>query len=372
VDADPKEPRTGSTAIRIVLVLLLSIAALTSSALPGRTTTPRLRASAASGSYFDHVVVIVMENHNKCDILTTCGGTATYMTGLANAYASVEEDRYCNVNPSLPNYLCLTGGSDFGCSGYDGNPNSNGCTSQAWQAKNIVDRLEDAGLTWKAYMEDMPSNCYGSNSGNYAVRHNPFVYYSDVADNATRCARVVPAGSSDGTFLSDLGSVSSASNYMWLTPNNCNNMHSCSVATGDAYLSTLVPQILNSSVFKTQRAALFVTFDEGYGEPIYSVWAGPVVKTRFTSSVGYNHYSLLATIEANWNLAPLTTNDRDAANMGEFFAGSPAVTQPLPISLPIPLLAAVGVAGTVALVAVALLLQRRKKRSKPPPEKKES
>src|SRR3989440_5773102 len=55
-------------------------------------------------------------------------------------------------------YLCLTGGSDFGCEGYSGNPNSNACTGAAWNAPNIVDRLEAGGLTWKAYLEDMPSN----------------------------------------------------------------------------------------------------------------------------------------------------------------------------------------------------------------------
>src|SRR5205823_1897025 len=83
----------------------------------------------------------------------------------------------------------------------DGDPQSNGCTSDAWNATNIVDRLEAASLTWKAYMEDMPSTCYGSNSGLYAVRHDPFVYYKDIATNPTRCARVVPSGSGAGVLL---------------------------------------------------------------------------------------------------------------------------------------------------------------------------
>src|SRR5439155_18103125 len=102
-------------------------------------------------------------------------GAATYLSGFASSYGLATQDLYCSVHPSLPNYLCLSGASDFGCQGYDGNPQSNSCTNQAWQATNIVDRLETNGLTWKAYMEDMPSNCYATNSGNYAVRHNPFV-----------------------------------------------------------------------------------------------------------------------------------------------------------------------------------------------------
>src|SRR2546425_8253697 len=57
---------------------------------------------------------------------------------------------------------------------------------------------------------------------------------------------------------------------------------------------------------------------------MYSVWAGPTVKTSYASSIDYNHSSLLATIEANWNLPPLTANDSGAANMSEFFRGSPS------------------------------------------------
>ena len=275
---------------------------------------------AASGTYFDYVLIIVLENHNICDIVTTCGGAATYMTSLANAYGLAWQDTYCNVNPSLPNYLCLTGGTHFGCPGYDGGPNSNACTGLAWTSPNIVDRVVGAGLTWKAYMEDMPSNCYSGDSGAYAVRHNPFVYYDSIASNATRCSRVVPAGSSDSVLLNDLGSTSTASNYMWLTPNVCNDMHDCNVTVGDQYLGGLIPQILASNVFQNGRAALLVTFDEGYGYPVYTAWAGPVVKRGFQTNVSYNHYSLLATVEANWNLPPLTANDTAATPMTEFFS----------------------------------------------------
>ncbi|TLZ76624.1 MAG: hypothetical protein E6K11_10925, partial [Methanobacteriota archaeon] len=272
-------------------------------------------ASAPNGAFFDYVVIILMENHAICDILTSCGGAGPYETSLANAYGLATEYVDC-TRPSLPNYLCLTGGSTFGCTGYDGGPHSNNCTNLAWRSLNIVDRLGAANLSWKAYMENMPSNCYGTNNGSYVVRHNPFVYYGDIASNATQCARVIPAGIGDDAFLDDLASTSNASNYMWLSPNICNDMHNCNVTTGDGYLANLVPQILNSTVFTTQRAALFITFDEdskGKGAPaMYSVWAGPTVKTSYSSSIDYNHSSLLATIEANWNLPPLTANDSGA------------------------------------------------------------
>ncbi|TLZ93413.1 MAG: hypothetical protein E6J98_04425, partial [Methanobacteriota archaeon] len=250
--------------------------------------------SGPSGLFFDYVVTIVMENKGICEILTTCGGAAPYLTSLANDSGLATHFTQCSV-PSLSNYLCLTAASSFGCTA-NSHPRSDACTWAAWNATNIVSRLVDAGLTWKAYLEAMPTNCDSSNAGRYAVKHNPFVYYGDIAGNATRCARVVPAGPSDQTFLNDLDSVANASNYMWLTPDLCNDMHDCNVTTGDAFMSGLVPQILNSTVFRTQRAALLITYDEdgGKGSPnLYTVWSGPMARRGYRSAVAYDHFSVL-------------------------------------------------------------------------------
>ena len=344
----------------VLLVISGGIHAPPAIAPIGESPIPR---AAGGGLYFDYLVIVVLENKNLCDVLTYCGGFAPYLTSLSDTYGLADENRYCNVNPSLPNYLCLTGASDFGCAGYSGNPNSNNCTGNAWRAPNIVDRLEAGSLTWKAYMEDMPSNCYPVNSGQYAVRHNPFVYYRSIAGNSTRCARVVPSGNAASALLSDLTSTAAASNYMWFSPNLCNDMHDCSMSVGDTYMSTLVPKILNSPIFQTTRAALLVTFDEGYRFPIYTVWAGPVAKTGYVSSYPYTHFSLLATIESNWNLTYLTANDRDAPHMGEFFLGQPSrgFNNPPPHPLPLPYVVGIsGVAGA-AVIVVSLFLFRRER-----------
>ena len=228
--------RVGAVAALSLLVLALvgaSVVPLHTPGTPGLSPGGPVRDMAASGLNFDYLVTIIMENHNLCEIYTHCGGTGVYMTALADAYSISLQDSYCNVNPSLPNYLCLSGGTDFGCAGYDGDPNSNSCTNSAWNSENIIDRIVGGGLTWKAYMEGMPSNCYGSDSGNYAVRHDPFVYYNDIVSNATRCNQVVPAGTAGSALVSDLASTSTASNYMWFTPDTCSDMHDCDVPTGE-------------------------------------------------------------------------------------------------------------------------------------------
>ena len=94
-------------------------------------------------------------------------------------------------------------------------------------------------------MEDMPASCATADSGLYIAKHNPFVHYTDVVSNAARCSsHVVPFS----RFGSDF-SANSLTDFVWITPNLCNDMHDCSVATGDAWLASVVPQILQSAAF---------------------------------------------------------------------------------------------------------------------------
>jgi len=258
-----------------------------------------------------------MENHNLNDII----GSATYMTTLANTYSLATH--YTAVShPSEPNYIALVGGDTFGIS-TDGN-----C---CWtiNSPNIVDRIESAGLTWQAWAEDAS----GSGTCNFnpprSADHFGFLEFSDIK-TASRCADFHSTqSSSDSEFVSALNN--SPSNFMWLTPNDCNNMHNCSVSTGDTYLAGLVPKILTSNLFVKQKAALFVVFDEGSNsypnDYVYSMWAGSIVKSAYQSSNQYSHYSFLRTIEANWNLPSLTAKDANAPAMTEFFNTNPTPGQ---------------------------------------------
>src|SRR5438132_13493641 len=106
---------------------------------------------------------------------------------------------------------------------------------------------------------------------------------------------------------------------------------SSSVSFGDGYLKGLIPNILSSTTFATQRSALFVVFDEGNGfcplngsseDCVYAVWAGRLAKASFGTTNLYNHYSWTRTVEVNWNLPSLTFNDGSATPMTEFF-GNP-------------------------------------------------
>src|SRR5881409_700959 len=300
------------------------------------------QASTTAGTYFDHVVVVIMEDHGIQEICGSspppCQSTmgAPYMAGLANSYAI--GSHYLGVTHySQADYLAMLGGTTDNCS-------SAGCP-WPFSGPNLVDRLETAGLTWKGYMENqnMASGCDLTYHQPYTPEHNPFVGFTDIVNSPTRCSQIVlanPSGCSvtDCPLINDLNS-GSAPSFMWLTPNNCDNMHgvtgicATSVSFGDGYLSSLVPNILNSTAFTTQRSALFVVFDEGNGycplnqstteDCVYAVWAGPLAKANYGTTNLYNHYSWLRTVEVNWNLQALTSNDASATPMAEFFTANP-------------------------------------------------
>jgi hypothetical protein len=304
------------------------------------TTPPTSTRATGTGTYFDHVVIIVMEDHGMIDICArnpppcSSANGDPYTAGLANTYGI--GSHYTGVSHfSQADYIALLGGDTYGCVAYPCTPSSHA---------NLVDRLEAAGLTWRGYMENqaVASGCDTNYNQPYTPEHNPFVFFTDITSNAARCSKIVLANPSgctvtDCTLISDLNSAS-APNFMWLTPNNCNNMHgytggcSASIRFGDAYLSGLVPKILNSTTFTTQRAALFVVFDEGNGycplnnssdDCVYAVWAGRGLKNSFVTTNLYNHYSFTRTVETNWNLASLSTTDAAAAPMTEFFTYTP-------------------------------------------------
>jgi len=269
------------------------------------------RAQAASGTYFDNVVVILMENnainniYNQVPFQTTLANTYT----LSTAFSQVG-------SPSEPNYLGLFAGNTFYSS--DGN-----CCFQLSNT-NLVDRLEAAGLTWTAFAEDASGSGTCGFNPPRAGDHFPFIDFSDM-QTAARCSNFQSTSSTgDPEFIAALNQPN-PSNFIWLTPNDQDNAHDSSPTTGDNYLSTLVPQILSSATFTTKRAALFVVYDEanGYGSSsnccVYASWSGPVVKKAFQSNNAYSLYSWLHTIEQNWGLSTITSHDAGAPVMTEFF-----------------------------------------------------
>ncbi len=244
-----------------------------------------------------HVVLIVMENRECGQIIGS--PDAPYLTALAHRYAQPRAF-YGTTHPSLPNYLALTSGATFGF--------TDSCSGCSVRASNLVDELEAAGISWKAYMEGAPSPCFqGRRAGLYRRRHDPFMFYDDIAHNPARCAKVVP--------LSQLAideARHALPRFAWISPNLCHDMHDCATRVGDTFLSRLVPPLLRAV---GQRGVVIITWDEGgtkrgccskaRGGNIPTILAGPSVRPGLRSTLPYDAYSILRTIEDSWGLPRL-------------------------------------------------------------------
>jgi len=315
---------------------------------------------------FDHIFVIMLENHSQSSVIDD--PNAPFLTGLAHTYAMA--DHYFGVtHPSMPNYLAAIGGDTYGIQ------DDEDANVVNLDRANLVDQLDAHHLGWNAYLETLPANKldrYGPSLADgtqvklYAKKHNPFVLFDDVKNDPTRMSHV-----RDYTQLSaDLNS-GPAPQFVWISPNQCNDMHggvfvavpghtetpcpygSAKDDTNDAalkqkadtFVQGAVSTIKNSRAWTRHSAIVIVTDENDFtGNTATGGWESadgccdsPYVEAKdprlgptntwpggtyggglipaivITASgprhvvdhTPYNHYSLLRTIEDNWDLGHL-------------------------------------------------------------------
>jgi len=256
-------------------------------------TIPRVAPPSVRVPDFTHVVVVVFENHEASSIAGS--PDAPTFNALARRYATLTNYEAV-AHPSLPNYLALVSGSTHGI--------SSDCTDCIVRARSLADTLAAAGKSWKTYAEDLPYPGFtGGSSGRYAKKHDPFLYFRDVAGSRARRGRVVPFT----RFGRDLARQR-LPDFSLVIPNLCDDMHDCSVATGDAWLEAHVAPLLRSR--ELRGGVVFVVFDEGTsdtggGGRVEALALGPTVRRGSRFTMATNHYGLLRTIEDAWGLPRL-------------------------------------------------------------------
>jgi phosphatidylinositol-3-phosphatase len=271
-------------------------------------------------NHIKNVFVIVFENHDWSSIKGSAA--APYINGTLLAQGA-HADRYMNVpnlHPSLPNYLWLEAGATLGVTDDDVPANHRLTTTQ-----HLVTLLQNAGVTWKSYQEDISgTDCPLGYVNQYAPKHNPMVYFTDVNGGvdpaSSECiAHVRPYAELTGDL-----EANTVAAYNFITPNLCNDMHDCSIATGDAWLAREVPKILASKAYK-EGGALFVTFDESAGSnvPIGFMVMSPLAKPGYASQVTYTHSSTLRSVEEIFGVAPFLGDAANATDLSDLFKSFP-------------------------------------------------
>jgi hypothetical protein len=279
------------------------VASTNPGSLCGRTTSPP--------ATWAHVVWIWMENQSFNQVIGS--SSAPFENRLANA-CGLATNYHSVTHPSLPNYIAATSGDTQGITS-DCSPSS--CSKS-------VTSLFTQTASWLAYEESMPSNCSKSTTSLYAPKHNPAVYYTPLSD---ACATDdIPMGTtSAGAFLTALKNAALPS-FSFVTPNLCNDMHDCSVATGDSWLSAWFSVIQTSAAYTAGNTSIFVTWDEGSGGSsgascaldtthddchVATIVVAPSTPAGARSSTPFNHYALLGTTERMLGVSTLLGHAAD-------------------------------------------------------------
>jgi hypothetical protein len=337
--------------MRRLLIPLAAAAALAGSATPASALPP-----------VRHVFVIVLENKGFSDTFGPTGWVnAPYLSRQLPAQGQLLTRYYGIGHNSAPNYIAMVSGqpptpaakvdcpdplTSVGTASVApyGLARGDGCLYPP-NFLTIADQLASAGLTRRGYNEGIPAPCsMTSSSGNYARKHNPFVFFDSLRASGQCQANDVGLD----RLQADLASAATTPNLAYIVPDQCEDGHTACPSTfpvgnpitddqdglrqADAFLQTWVPRILASPAYQ-QDGLLIVTFDEavestaccneqpgpadpnpggyGFGTPgagggdTGSVLISPYVAPGSVNANEYNHYSLLRSLEDLFGLSHL-------------------------------------------------------------------
>jgi hypothetical protein len=297
---------------------------------------------------YNHIALIVEENQGYAAIIGN--KYAPNINNLARTYGLAT--KYFSVgDPSQPNYVALLGGSTFGIG--DDLPYYLHPVTQT----SIAGQLDAAGLTWKAYLQSLPYpgytgqcfpvRCDGTpdTDGLYASKHVGFPIFTEIQNNPSEFAKLVPVTQLDRDLANG-----TMPNFSLVVPDQCHDMHGAPpycvdsgpnnsvtnnhlIQVADGYVNTLVNKITSAAFWSTGNNAIVITWDEGRGKRGCCdavPGTGQIVTIVITNHgprglqdpTPYNHYSLLQTIQDAFGLGCLqfTCDKTNVTPMAPLFA----------------------------------------------------
>ncbi len=308
------QPSSSRTATVLLAAAVAVATIVIAPAGPAGASTPRsavhpaeqaLAAAAPAVPRYDHVLMVIMENHSADTIIPNAA--APYINSLATTGASMTQS-FGVTHPSQPNYLALFSGSTQGVV-------DDSCLGTI-NADNLGAQLISAGQTFVGYSESMPSAGYTgcTAAGGYARKHNPWVDFPTVPAASNQPLTALPT---DWAALPTVSIV---------VPNLQNDMHDGTIGQADSWLHDRFDGYLQWA--KTHNSLLVVTFDEDdykAANRIPTIFAGAGVRAgQYPEHV--THYNVLRTLQDMYGLPPLA-NTVTAGPIVDIWTSSP-VNQP--------------------------------------------
>ncbi len=263
---------------------------------------------------YDHVVVVIEENHSYDQITNQFAAAASYINQTLIPEGASFTQAYGEEHRSQGNYLWLFSGSRHDTAF------TNPVPVGPFDAPNLATSLMDAGHSFAIYSEGLPAvGSTVADANGYARRHNPVVNFSNVPTSANRPFSDFP---SDFTQLPTVSLV---------VPNVFNDMHDgepgTRVTMGDTWLKENIDAYYQWA--KTHNSLLIVTWDEddgginGLTDPqkgenhIATVFAGAhILPGQYPEGAGINHINMLRTLETIYNLPTVGTQTAPATAAG--------------------------------------------------------
>ncbi|KAF1990474.1 acid phosphatase phoa [Aulographum hederae CBS 113979] len=265
------------------------------------TAITRSPTSNVKGKAFDRIAIIWLEN---TDYDKAAGDpNLAYL-----AKKGITLSNYHGVtHPSEPNYVAAIGGDYFGM-------NNDAFNRIPSNVSTVIDLLDSKGISWGEYQEDLPYSGFEgfawvnqkTGANDYVRKHNPAVIYDSVANSKNRLAQIKNLT----MFHRDL-EADKLPQWMFITPNMTSDGHDSSVTVAGTWTRNFVEPLLTNPKFMKNTLVL-ITFDENHTYTIVNkvlgILIGDAVPSNLvgtTDNTAYDHYSEIATVEANWGLHTL-------------------------------------------------------------------
>jgi hypothetical protein len=197
---------------------------------------------------------------------------------------------------------------------------------------SIFDLLDEKHVSYACYQESMQSTGfqgfnnqapdYFTPSSNtltsYVRKHNPCAF-SETFARPARAQR----NRNMNDFAADVA-ADALPQWVFVTPNMENDAHDTGVSFGAKWLQYFLGALVNDKRFNSDRTLIMITFDENetyaVENRIFTAILGNALPRNLigtTESMYMTHYSMLATVQANWGLQSLGRGDvnRTLANV---------------------------------------------------------
>jgi acid phosphatase len=214
------------------------------------------------------------------------------------------------THPSQPNYLASVAGDYFGL-------DHDEFVRMPDNVTTLANLLDAKNISWGEYQEHSPYPGFeGFNFSNqesyandYVRKHNPLVLMDAINTDESQLSKI----KNFTDFEHDL-KEKKLPQWSFITPNMTNDGHDTTIKVAGTWSKNFLEPLLENKYF-TEKTLVVLTFDENetYEEPnrVLAILLGDIPEDLkgTEDDTYYDHYSLISTVQENWDLPKLGRND---------------------------------------------------------------